>query len=282
MAVQNMQLAPLRKLATTRKYGITEKKKAELDALTLEVLNAQEEVEQFQAIVTSLTEKLNNFQGFLAIAEASRTHALDNRNLFDQLAQSALDLQDNSEIAFNETVDANLETQKLARMINSVMSKLIYSADVINKLYNLITRKKALNPLISDDLITMIGNAGKDANNAVSLTLIALKSVFAAEASNMESEAAASLEYLQSIKSYNLMAVDPNPTKDINPLSTTLKTRLYDTYTYTKQVYDQYQEACTKITHQLNQSNTALNKAQVKLRSLQSSLAAANAAAYAS
>lgn len=281
MAIPNTQLAPLRKLATNGKFGITEKKKAELDALTLEVMDAQEEVQQFQAIVTSLTDKLNNFQGFLATAEASKAHALDNRNLYDQLAQSALDLQNNSEIAFNETVDANLETQKLARMIKSVISKLIYSADVINKLYNLITRKKALNPLISDDLITMIGTAGKDANNAVSLTLIALKSVFAAEASNMESEAAASLEYLQSIKSYNLMAVDPNP--EANPDdSTTLSTRLYRAYKYTRQVYDNYLEACRKITSQLNDSNTSLNKAQVKLRSLQSSLAAANAAAFAS
>jgi uncharacterized coiled-coil protein SlyX len=279
MAVQNMQLVPLRKLAANRKYGITEKKKAELDALTLDVLDAQQEVEQFQAIVTSLTDKLNNFQGFLATAEANRTHALDNRNLFDQLAQSALDLQNNSEIAFNEAFDANQETQKLARMIKSVISKLIYSADVINKLYNLITRKKALNPLISDDLITMIGTAGKDANNAVSLTLIALKSVFAAEASNMESEAASSLEYLQAIESYELLTADQ--LSDTSTVSS-LKSVLYTAYDSSKTIYDQFQKACTKITHQLNESNMSLNKAQVKLRSLQSSLAAANAAAYAS
>lgn len=273
MAVQNMQLAPMRKLTSTGKYGITEKKKAELDALTLQVLDAQEQVEQFQAIVTSLTDKLNNFQAYLATAEANRTHALDNRNLFDQLSQSANDLQNNSKIAFNETVDANLETQKLARMVKSVISKLIYSADVINKLYNLITRKKALNPLISDDLITMIGTAGKDANNAVTLTLIALKSIFAAEATNMESEAASSLGYLQSIKSHDLLT---------DASATTLKTLLYSAYDETKVVYDTFQQACRKITNQLSNANTSLSKAQVKLRSLQSGLAAANAAAFAS
>lgn len=279
MATQNMQLAPLRKLAASRKYGITEKKKSELDALTIDVLDAQQDVEQFQAIVSSLTDKLNNYQGFLATAEANREHALDNRNLFDQLEQSALDLQNNSEIAFNETVEANLQTKKVAQSIKSVTEKLIYSADVINKLYNLITRKKALNPLISDDLITMIGTAGKDANNAVALTLIALKSVFAAEASIMESEGAASLEYLQSIKSYDLLTVQ----QTIQSLSVpSLKDVLYTAYDNSKLVYEQFQKACTRITHQLNSANMSLNKAQVKLRSLQSSLAAANAAAYAS
>lgn len=279
MAVQNTQLAPVRKLAANRRYGITEKKKAELDALTIEVLDAQQEVEQFQAIVTSLTDKLNNFQGFLATAEANRTHALDNRNLFDQLAQSALDLQNNSQIAFNETVEANLQTKKAAQSIKSATDKLIYSAEVINKLYNLITRKKALNPLISDDLITMIGNAGKDANNAVSLTLIALKSVFAAEATNMESEAASSLEYLQSIKLYELLTVAQEANGNTFD---SLKDMLSSAYKNSKQTYDKFQQAVTVITKQLNESNTALNKAQVKLRSLQSSLAAANAAAYAS
>jgi uncharacterized coiled-coil protein SlyX len=279
MAVQNTQLAPLRKLAANRKYGITEKKKAELDALTIDVMDAQEEVEQFQAIVTSLTEKMNNFQAFLATAEANREHSLDNRNLFDQLAQSALDLKNNSEIAFNETVEANLRTQKLAQSIKSVIDKLIYSADVINKLNNLITRKKALNPLISDDLVTMIGAAGKDANNAVSLGLIAMKSVFAAQASNMESEAASSLEYLQSIKSYQLLTVAHVP--DELPFAS-LQKLLYTAYDNAKANYEQIHAACRVISNQLNSANISLSKAQVKLKSLQSSLAAGNAAAFAS
>lgn len=284
MATQNMQLVPLGKPTAVRRYGVTEKKKAELDALMLKVLDAQQEVEQFQAIVVSLTEKSGNYQSYLATAESNRAHALDNRNLLDQLVQSALDLKNNSEIAFNESMEANLQTKKVAQKIKAVTDKLIYSADVINRLYNLIIRKKALNPLISDELVSMIGDAGKDANNAVALTLIALKSVFTAEASNMESEAASSLEYLQSIKLYEMLTVDqllniaPGVTDNTDA---SLKQLLYDAYSNAKTTYEQLHKACRMITQELNEANTSLNKAQVKLRSLQSSLAAANAAAFA-
>lgn len=285
MATQNLQQIPLRKPMSTRRYGITEKKKAELDDLTLKVLDAQQDVEQFQAIVASLTDKSNQYQAYLATADANRAHALDNRNMLDQLVQSALDLQSNSQIAFNESVEANMQTKEVAKKIKVVMDKLIYASDIINRLYSLIIRKKALNPLISDDLVSMIGNAGKDANNAVALTLIALKSAFTAEASNMESEAASSLEYQQSIKLYGMLTVDQltvDASSTTETVIASLRSLLYKAYAKAKTTYDQLHQANLIITQELNAANTSLNKAQVKLRSLQSSLAAANAAAYAS
>lgn len=281
---------------TTFKYGITEKKKAELDLLTDQVLDAQHDVEQLQAIVTSLTEKNVKFEGFLANADANQVKALSNRNLLDTLVQNALDLKSNSEIAWNETVLAETSIIEIADEINDVINKLIYSAEVINKLGNLIVKEKSKNPLISDELVAMITTAGTDANNAVALTLVALKASFAAKETIVESEAVVTLEYQQSVSLYKMMTypnlVDINSEdeyknykgKDQKTLNTILCLRslIYDAYTNAKDTYDSMHKASIETTKQLNQATSDLSKAEVNLKSLQSGLAAANAAALAS
>jgi hypothetical protein len=265
----------------TAKYGVTEKKKAELDALTLEVLDAQQDVDQFQAIVSALTTKLNNFQGVLAVADANRATALNNKNLADQLAQAFLDLQSNSKIAFDEMVIADTTTQSLASSVTTVMNKLIYSADVINKLANTVVRKKALNPLISDELVSMLTTAGSDANNAVALTLVALQSTFAAQASNMESQSATALEYIQAQDIYQLMT-GASPDESAVTGTQPLQSLLYQAYDAALAYYELMLAAVKGTTIQLNKAQADLNQAQIQLKSLQSGLAAGNAAALAS
>ncbi len=261
-----------------KRYGITERKKTELDALTIQVINAQGNVSQYQAIVTSLTTKSTDFQTFLAIATKNKTQAYTNKVLVDQLVQSAMGLQSNSDIAFNEIVMANARTKSLTANVNDVMNKLIYSAEVINKLANLVIRKKALNPLISDELVSMISTAGTDANSAVAVTLIALQSTFTAQATVMESETTVALEYTQSIAFTKLLIGDGRHKG--SPKS--LQALFHQAYTVAKKNYTLIEKANLRTTKQLDEAKANLNKAQVKLKSLQSGLAAANAAALAS
>jgi hypothetical protein len=260
--------------------GITEKKKTELDALAIQVIDAQHQVEQFQAITDSLTAKVANFQGFLNVAESNRTQAYTNKLLIDQLVQSALDLRNNSETVFEEMVEADARTKELTAGIKIVMDKLIYSAQIIDNVSNKIIRKKSVNALISDDLINMVAMAGKAANDAVALTLTALKSTFAAEASNMEAEAALALEFKQSAILYQTLITDQKVPADETKQS--LKTRLYKAYTLAERYYKRMDKALKMATRQLSSTMASLNKAQIKLRSLQQGLAAANAAALAS
>jgi hypothetical protein len=265
------------------RYGITESKKAELDKLSIQVIDAQYDVNKFQSIVTSLADKVNNFQAFLATAENTRTQAYNNKILMTQLVQNALDLQNNSNIAFDEIVLADTKTKILGANIKQVIDKLIYSAEVLNKLATIITRKKALNPLISDELISVLATAGSDANNAVALALVALKSTFAAQASNMESEAAIELAYTQSSDLYetlvNGIASDEVEEKEKEK---SLEYLLHEAYKNAKANYQKIEKALIICTKQLNDAKSDLNKAQIKLKSLQSGLAAANAAALAS
>lgn len=259
----------------TRKYGVTERKKAELDALQLQVLDAQQQVDQYQAIVTALTDKENNFQALLASAETNRTNALNNKNLVDQVVQNFLDLQNSSGNAFATLSIANKQTLQLGSSMKTVLDKLIYSAEVINKLSTFVIRKKALNPLVSDELVSMLNTAGTDANNAVALTLVALQSTITAQSTNIESEAAASLENLQAMAVYELITVNGVDGKP------SLQKQIYAAYETAKIYYRKIYNASLVTTKQLQSAQLSLNEAQITLASLQAGLAAGNAAALA-
>lgn len=268
-----------------KRYGITEKKKSELDILKNQVLDAQSDVQQQQVIVTSLTEKASKYQGYLLTADSNRAHALSNKNLIDQVVQNAYDLAYNSKNAFSKMTVSNDNAIEVASSVSDLINKLIYSVEIINKLSNLVIRKKALNPLISDDLITRLNTAGTDANNAVALTLIALKSTLAAEASILESEAAITLEYRQASKLYLNLTDEKSidtPLPNYPVTNTSIRGLLYNAYKETQLAYEKANFANDETTRQLNIASTNLNKAQIKLNSLQSGLAAANAAALAS
>lgn len=266
------------------KYGITERKKAELDALTAKVLNAEDDVEKLQAIVTSLTQKSENFQTQLTAATNNREKALSNLELLNEVTSNIRDLKNNSRITFDEIVLADARIKGVAQEIKAVMEKLIYTAEVIQKLANLVIRKKALNPLISDELVTMVNTAGADANNAVALTLVALNSVFAAQATSIESEANLSLEYLQAIKLFELFTGNEAKVDEIDYVlpPNNITNLITDAYEAAKQAYKEILIASKDTTKQLNTANENLNVATVRLNSLQSGLAAANAAALAS
>lgn len=277
-----MKTKELIPIARSRKYGVTERKKAELDQLSEEVLEAQYDVEQQQAVVTSLTEKATKYQGYLTSATNYKTSALNNKNMLDETVRDSFDLQTNSAIAFNKMVLANQKTKVMAIEIKNLIDKLIYSAEVIDKLSNLVIRQKSLNPLISDELVAVINEAGIDANNAVSLTLVALKSTFAAQGGTLESEAAAALEFTQSIQLYEIMTgTDPKGNQSL-VYKTSLKYLIDKANVAASISYKKAEKACRDTTSELNKGISDLTKAQNKLKSLQAGLAAANAAAMAS
>lgn len=270
----------------SNKYGITEKKKAELDALTSDVLDAQLNVEQYQAMVDSLTDKTMKFQQFLTDADGERAKALNNRNMVDTLVRSVSDLLSNSDTSFEEAGNSDVKTTLLAKQMKTLIDKLIYSADLITKLATLVVRRKAKNPLISDELISIVSGLGKDANNAVAVTLVALTSVFTAQASIKESASASTLEYEQAVVFYGLLTgknIEEDADKDDHKLThTSLQANLHLAYSTAKQNYEQIHHASNMSTRQLSHAQAMLNKAQVKLKSLQSGLSAGNAAALAS
>jgi hypothetical protein len=266
----------------SKRYGVTEKKKAELDHLSNQVLDAQYDVEQQQAVVTSLTSKSEKFQAFLTSATSNQVLALSNKNMLDEIVTNAKDLQNNSGIAFDKMVLANGRTKEVAIGMKGLIDKLIYSAEIVDKLANLVIRQKALNPLISDELVAVISDAGKDANNAVALTLVALSSTFVAQAGTLESEAAAALECMQSMQLYEILAGKNSQDKPSTQADTSLAFLISKANDAADEAYKRAKKANDDATKELNKGIADLTKAQNSLKSLQAGLAAANAAAMAS
>lgn len=262
----------------TPKYGVTENKKRILDSLTLQVLNATDEVSQLEAIVNSLTDKLATYKSFLTQADANKTQAENNVTLMNTVVNNATNLKNSSEIAFGEVILANNKTKNTAEQTTVVINKLIYTAEMINKLAGLITRKKAQNPLISDQLIAMVTNAGTNANNAVALTLVALNTTYTAQSTNNETQSTATLEYLQSQKLLNKLT---NNSKTFSS-NLSLETLLNNAHASAVANFNKMQKAYNETLRQLNLKTADLKTAQINLNSLQSGLAAANAAALAS
>jgi len=264
------------------RYGVTEKKKADLDALTIQIIDTDADVQHQSAIVASLTEKAQTFNLFLTEADNNRTLALSNKNTVDQVVQNSLDLKNNSEIALTQMVTALEDIKEVAIETKTLVNKLIFSVEVINKLSNVVIQKKALNPLISDELISKISKAGTDANNAVALTLIALKSIFATQATALEAESTTTLERQQANSLYSMLTGNEN-TDVLNSQTkgASIQELLDSAYENTKEYYTLMYDANNRTILQLNIANVNLNKVQIKLKSLESGLAAANAAALA-
>ncbi|MEJ0103899.1 MAG: hypothetical protein WDO19_15650 [Bacteroidota bacterium] len=289
-------LLKLKSSSHKRKYGITENKKAELDHLANEVLAAQHKVEELQAIVSSLTTKSADYNARLALATSYQATAMNNCNLLTQMIQNVYSLFHDSDTAFLQMVMANAKTGELAKTMKSLIDKLIFCAQLINKLANQVTRQKAVNALISDDLVSLVATAGTDANNAVGLTLLALNSSFAGQSSILEAEACSTLELEEAVILYETLTggvmntkniknalnnqVDkfiPDPVKENESLQALLDKALKDA----NEQYSMALNANNQTIAQLNTAISNLNVAQVNLRSVQSALAAANAAAFA-
>ena len=271
-----------RKISLSDRYGVTEAKKAELDALQMQVTNQTDYVEQQQAIVTSLTAKVNKFQTFLNEADATRSKALSNKELMVEVVNNARKLMQGSKLGLRQASESDIKIKEIAIGINKVIDMLIYSAEIITKLSNLVTRQRALNPLISEELVANIAQAGTNANNAVALTLVALQSAFASQATSFDTESISSLELVQAKNLfYKLTGKDVEGKPLPAAKNKSIKSLLDQAYKTATSEYDKSLNAFQDASEQLETAQANLDKATVKLASLNAGLAAANAAALA-
>ena len=275
-ANKNIHLFNIVHMSSKNKFGVTAAKKAEINALESRILTAQNTVGKSQAIVTSLTEKSARIEGELNTSDTNKTNALNTKRLLETVIGQVKEVYDNSKIVVSQTEDANSKTKSVAVDIKILIDKLIYTVDVVNKLSNLVIRKKAVNPLTSDELVHMLETATEEANNAVALTLVALNSVFASQTFIIASSASIDLENVQVEKLYTFMTQEGEvSTKNIKQLVDQMYEDALSVYTSTL-------DASQDIAKQLSNATADLNRAEANLSSLQAGLAAANAAALAS
>ncbi len=271
--------------------GIADQKKAEIDLLGELVNRAQYQVNQQQTIVNSLKAKADQFNGFLNQANQNKNTALAN---LDQVTD-----------AFNQvgnlhqaTIKAQAQTDKAttavcvgSKGVAELINKLIFSVEIINKVAQLITRQKAINPLIPTELISFMTKAGTDANNAIALTLTALQSAYAAEASLLGAQGLNELAFGQvrdlserMTKGWDVHCntlISPTPILGRASNSDGIVALLNRAYQIAVDTYNQALWNSNSVNKQLSFAEAQLARASTRLNSYQSGLAAATAAAYA-
>lgn len=272
-------------------YGIADQKKAELDLLTSQVNQAQYAVAQQQVIVNSLVAKSNQFNAFLTQAGANQATALSNFNLVKDAMSGVKALVAGAKLAHHQTDAATDGACKVSVGMADLIGKLIFSVEIIDKLAQLINKQKSINPLVPDSLIAFLSKATTDANNAVALTLTALQSCYAAEATLLESKNAMKLGDDQAHELKAKMEQGWNAPKESTTAvscnfgfgddSDGIVSLLHRAYKMASENYHDALQDNNSVTKQLTYAQEQLAAATTMLNSYQAGLAAATAAAYA-
>jgi hypothetical protein len=264
--------------------SVADNKNAELNTLTGLVTAAQFLVAQRQAIVTSLQAKSAQFANYLAQATEDQASALANLKLAKDANASVSSLTDSLATAASQTNLAAQGAGNVAADMATLVGKLIFSVDFINKVAVLVNKQKSSNQLVPDSLITAISRANTAANTAVARTLTALQSSYVAQATLLESSLVTGLASTQATTLSETMQVGWNSQDDL-PVSGATDAGILNlvalAYATAMGIYQRALWNNTSVARQLSFAKAQLGTATVELASYKAGLAAATAAAYA-
>jgi len=100
--------------------------------------------------------------------------------LYDQVFKDISVLQKKLIISQSELLELSLKIKSLTQKMKAINKELNNSKDSLNRFFVMIRKMKAINPLISDDLISSCEKAQYDSVLAIGLSSEALKSTIAA------------------------------------------------------------------------------------------------------
>ena len=100
--------------------------------------------------------------------------------LYDQVCKDISVLQERLITAQSELLELSLKVKSLTQKMKAINRELNNAKDSFNRFFDMIRKMKAINPLISDDLISSFEKAQYDSILAIGLSSEALKSTIAA------------------------------------------------------------------------------------------------------
>lgn len=223
---------------------ITEEKQSELTQLTDAVLVKQFEVNEFDAVVTALESKLSEFSSFLSKATSEKESTLANLNQIEETNRQVMLLAKNANHMSAQAKKASLTVNGTATSVNKLLDQLIFASEMLDKLSQAVTKKKALVTLIPTELVTVLNKATQDANNAFAATITALESCYVATASTDE---VANITALGAKQSNELLAFLNHGSNEA------------PTAAQTSAVTGQAQSEATNVTNKVKALSTALS-----------------------
>ena len=137
----------------------------------LDLQRKQSLVDFWQSELAASTEIMNT-----AVFHAEKTK--ERIELFKQVKQDIFNLHMNGMLAQSELIEWSLKMKSLFLEMKAIRKGLKVAFESVRKLSELLVRKKAINPLISDDLISINGQSIQDSDKAAALFSVALKATF--------------------------------------------------------------------------------------------------------
>ena len=154
-------------------------------------------------------DKSAEFSAYLTSTESQKEVALNNYNMMTNVVDTINGLKQYAITVHEQTAMADKSLDNTAEDLSTLVNELIMSAEVVNKLASLVNKKKALNPLISDELVSVLTTATEDANTAIAATLTALQSCYTAVATTQQSAQMSGHELTQAAQLYRLITGAP-------------------------------------------------------------------------
>lgn len=140
-------------------------------------INSQAGKAQLSHLQSMLMLLQNELQVILGVKPMS---AENGAILYDQVCKDISVLQKKLIIAHSELLELSLKVRSLTQKMKAINKELNNSKDSFNRFFDMIRKMKAINPLISDDLISSCEKAQEDSVLAIELSSEALKSTIAA------------------------------------------------------------------------------------------------------
>lgn len=129
-------------------------------------------------------------------AEHKAITAVNRSVLYEQVCKDISVLQIRSVTAQSELFYLSMKINSLTRKMKAMTRELKNSADSFNGFFDRIIKMKAINPLISDDLISSCGKTHDDSSLALELCSEALKSALAARTEMLLQKSATAFGYV--------------------------------------------------------------------------------------
>ncbi len=192
------------KLADTKKSKASDK----LNSFIKEVQNTKEEIDLLEATVSDLSKKAVWMQHKQIRTRTYGNSILEYRNNLLQIIETVNDLMTNESILRLEVIAANKKINQLTKVVDELLKKLLFTMELVNKLSSTIIRKKALNPLISDDLLRSVSIIAENSSLAVDVSLLALQYTFNTLSASNELVAITKQTQLHLSTYYRLLADD--------------------------------------------------------------------------
>ena len=254
---------------------VTANKTAVIANLELQVKSQTTIVAQAEAKYNSYQSKLAEFNSLLSEAEADLSTAQANHNQYMTVEGNTLGTNQAAETSSEVSQTTYALSKKLLEEWNQVGYLALKSATQIAEVTDYIQKRKAANPLISNDLVNDAVTANKNAATTVKLVINALNDAMDAMTSASEASRSTDLTMLYSEMGVNLTTGNTATGTDV---STALKTLIANALTAAQDNVTAYQNAVNTVTAQTSQAKQEYDEANDQLEAYQSALAAAQVA----